>query len=212
MLNIVDTNDGPFASNDMDFDTDDDNVNLEQTINKTFQRKWNDVENSSEKILNTNSICSSNHNLSDSTLNGFQSVNNRNETASMGGGQTNRGFACNWDNDWGNGDGGAAASGATSIAMSQQSMIQSDEKSISIRNRCDGATALSERSYRYNRQTANRSSMHHSNNNNQSAAGQPWSNNRYRHSSNSLFESVRPMKTQCETTGQLLLQMDNTLD
>lgn len=210
MLNIVDANYVPFACNDIDLDVDDDNdddnVNLEQTMNKTFQRKWDDVGKSSKKILNTRSIYSSNQNLSDSTLNGFQSVNNRNGTASASAsmdGQINHGFAC----DWGNGDGGSGSgNGAASIAMDQQPMTQSDEKSISIRNRCDGATALNvHRSTRYNRQMGNRSNMHNSNNNNQSAAGQPWPNDRQRQSSNALYESVRPMKTQCETTGQSLL-------
>lgn len=205
MLNVVDANYGPFECNDFDLDVDndyyDDNVNLEQTMDKTFQRKWDDVGKSSEKILNTNSICSSSHNLSDSTLNVFQSVNNRNGTSTSMGGQINHGYACAWDNDGGSCNG--AASGATSIAMDQQLMIQSDEKSISIRNRCDGATALNERPTRYNRQMHNNRSMHSINN--QSGAGQPWSNNPPRQSSNALFESVRPMKTQCKTTGQSLL-------
>lgn len=171
-------------------------------MDKSFQRKWDDVAESSQKILNTNPICSSNHNPSDSSLNGFQLVKNRNGTASTGG-EINRGFASDWDNDWGNGNGAAAAaaaaSGATSIAMQQRTMIESDEKSTAIENHCDGATSLiANTTSRYNRYKMG---------NKRSAAEQPWSNGRQRQNSNRIFERIRSMKTQCETTSQLNLKI-----
>lgn len=200
MLNIVNANYDPAARTNSDLDVVDivDNfidVNFEQTVNKRLQGKWIDFESSPEKLLNTNSICSSNYDLNDNTSNAVQSVKNRSD------GPINGGLACDWDDDvnhdWdtvegsSGGDGGGA-SGAASIAMVQQPTIRSDEKSISIKNRYDAATALESR---YNRRMSNK-------NKTSAAKQQTWPNDRNRQSSNSIFHSVPLMKTQCETTGQ----------
>lgn len=188
MLSIVDDNYDLLARNN--YDVDDENVvnmNLEQTMNKTLQRKWHD-ESSTEKILNTNP---SNHNHTNAnTLNGFQSVKNRNETVSMGG-RINDGFTYDRDdsdNEVNDGWDDDDASGAQSIATDQQSMI-------SITNRHE----------RYNRPTGNRNSRNINNNNNNNNKVQQWSNDRHHQGSHSQFESARLTKTQCETTGQSLL-------
>lgn len=210
MFNIADDSRDPFASNDFVFN-DDENVNMEQTMDETFQRKWNNAGKSSEKILNTDFVCSPNHDFSDRTINGFQADKNRNKTASLGG-QINQGFASDSDNDWGNGNG--AASCASSIAVDQQPMIQSAEKSIPIKHGCDGATASNVSSTRYHRQMGNRAGMYSKNNNSNNkksaAGGQPWTYDRQRQNSNALFERIRSMKTQRETTGQSILLIDSS--
>lgn len=193
------------------------NANLEQTSNKILQRKCSDMENSCAKIINTEykqiPFSSSNEKI----LNGIQSAKNQNgtECSSMayGGDRLNERMPSIWDDDnddWA--ENGASYSGnfansaaadATSVATHTQRPIQSDEKSISITNRNDGAMALSVRSIGYNGQMVNKSGMKKNNNNISNAQRRP--NDRKHPNKNSQFESVRPMKTQCKTTGQSLL-------
>lgn len=203
------------GSDNLDVDENLVDVNLEQATKKTLQNKWVEFESPPKKELNTNAVCSLNYDLNDKTSNGFQSAKNRNGTASMGS-QINGAFAASdWDedvvDDWYNvdgGDGGGAiggdvdrgsdgyASGAASIVMNQHPTVQFDEKSISIKNRSNASAApvSSVRYTKYKRQTniINDSSRAYSN------------DHRRHHQSNTLFEIIRPMKTQCKTTGECL--------
>lgn len=169
-------------------DIDDDiNWNLERTENEALQHKWNNLGNATKKSLISSSIYNSNYDLNDNnTLNGFQSVENRNAMASM------RGLPIDVNDD----DDGASGGGATGGALEPiQSTNRNDEKSISIKNRSNAnlrtAPMSNVRSTIYKRQT-----------NIINDSSRACRNDRRRHHSNTLFESVQPMKTQCKTTGE----------
>lgn len=160
--------------------------NLEQTINKTLQSKWNvTMGNSAKKSLFPNSIYNSNYDLNDNPSNDIiQTVGNRNATANAT--ASNSTFI---DVN------GAASLDVLQSITSMHRCMEIEEKSISIKNRCGDAPS-------YLRLAGNKRQANIISN---GINSQPcWSSNngqRRRRLNNSemTFESVQPMKTQCET-------------
>lgn len=124
-----------------------------------------------KKSLLPEPIYNSNYDLNDNTSNDFQSVKNRNAM------ESNETL-----ND---------ANGAAALDTSLQPM-RIDEKSISIKNRSDDS-ACNVRSASNKRQTNN------INDSFQAYCSTDRRQQQQRLNSKSAFESVRPMKTQCET-------------
>lgn len=159
------------------------NWNLEQTENEIQQQKWNILGNATKKSLISSSIYNSNYDRNDNTLNGFQSVENPNGMVSMRGST----------NDVNDDDDDNASNGGGAAAL--QPTIETDEKSISIKNRFNAnlrtATMAEVRSTRYTQQT-----------NIINESSRTYTDDRQCHHSNTLFESVQPMKTQRKTTGE----------
>lgn len=150
--------------------------NLEQTINKTLQSKWNvTMGNISKKSLFPSSIYNSNYDLTDNTSNDFQSVENRNAIAS------NPAFI--------------DVNGAASLEMLQSIAMQSNEKSISIKNRCDGYPASSNLRLAGNKRQPNNSDGIRP----QSCSLDNGQRRRRLNNTKMTRASVPPMKTQCET-------------
>lgn len=162
-------------------------LNLEQTINKTLQ--WNQnvpMGNRSKKSLLPSSIYDSNYYLNDKTSNDFESHENRNAIDKWH-------MNANVD-DY---DGGG---GATALPTTQESM-RADEKSISIKNHSN-YPPLNYRSFANKRHTniINDPSLPYCLKDQQSHQQiQQQQSNQQPYGSKSTFETVYPMKTQCET-------------
>ncbi|XP_055315454.1 uncharacterized protein LOC129575613 [Sitodiplosis mosellana] len=168
--------------------------NLEQTINKTLQSKWNvTMGNRLKKSQLPTPIYNSNYDLNDNTSSDFQSVENRNAIAS----NASSFIDAN----------GAAALDTTNNDYDYDGDVDGNngEKSISIKNRLGDPPSKSWCLNPNKRQAniMNDSSRAHCLNN----GGRQWQKQQYHQhchqnsftSSKSAFESVRPMKTQCET-------------
>lgn len=166
--------------------------NLEQTINKTLQSKWNTtMGNSSKKSLFPSSIYNSNYDLTDNPSNDFESVENRNAIASN----------LTTFND---------VNGAASLDMLQSITMQSNEKSISIKNHCGNplssmqpaaaAAAASAATTSNLRLAGNKRHANRTNGITTQFHGSDYGQRRRRlNNSDFMFESIRPMKTQCDT-------------
>lgn len=147
--------------------------------------------NSSKKSLFPRSIYNSNYDLTDNPSNDFQSVENRNEIASN--------FTTFND-----------VNGAASLDMLQSITMQSNEKSISIKNQCGNplssmqpstaAAAASVATTSNLRLAGNKRHANRTNSITTQFHGSDYGQQRRRlNNSNFMFESIRPMKTQCET-------------
>lgn len=168
--------------------------NLEQTINETLKSKWDITsEVQSKKSMHMpGSIYNFNYDLNDNTSNGIQLNENRNAFATSNCNNTQ--IHENID------DANGAVGGAISAFDTMQQPLHIDEKSISIKNRLnDSALNMHSIVVANKRQT-----------NIINVPSRPyysmsdWRERQQKQQqtdskSSSTFDSVRPMKTQCET-------------
>lgn len=139
--------------------------------------------NSSKKSLFPSSIYNSNYDLTDNPSNDFESVENRNAIASN----------LTTFND---------VNGAASLDMLQSITMQSNEKSISIKNHCGNplSSAASAATTSNLRLAGNKRHANRTNGITTQFHGSDYGQRRRRlNNSDFMFESIRPMKTQCDT-------------
>ncbi|XP_031641198.1 uncharacterized protein LOC116352611 [Contarinia nasturtii] len=196
--NSLDDVDSGELVNGLDVVKNDVGSNLEQTINETLKWKWNmATEVQSKKSVHIpNPINNSNYDLNDNTSNDIQLNEFRNAFATSHRNNTTT------HNDEYNDDANGAAGGVAGSALdTEQQPLRIDEKSISIKNRLnDFASNIHSVVVANKRQT-----------NIINVPSQPycsvsdwrdWQQKQQSPGSKSslTFKSVRPMKTQCETT------------
>lgn len=153
------------------------NRNLEKIENETLQQKWNILEKS--HLIESIHTC--NYDLNDNIRNDVQLAKNWN-TMEMANDVNVNGV--NDDNE---------CDGAAALEVLQ--MTQTNEKSISIKNRTNDniEAECNEHMTKYKRQTNIINESYRS-----------YSNYQRHHDSHTLYGFVQPMKTQCKTTGECL--------